>query len=105
MSSKRANVRTVDVRVRHDDDAAVAQFRDVESAFVLAVAVLFRFADAGADRRDHRLDFVVLEKLIFARLLDVDQLAANRQDRLITAIAALFGRAAGRITLDDVKLR
>ena len=58
----------------------------------------------GADRGDHRLNLVVLEKLIFARFLDVDQLAADRQDRLITPIASLLGRTAGGIALDDVKL-
>ena len=45
-----------------------------------------------------------LRNLIDARLLDVDQLAANGKDRLVTAIAALLGGAAGGITLDDIKL-
>ena len=85
---------TIDVRVRHDDNPTVAQLRDVEAAFVFAIAILFRFADARADRRDHRLDLVVLEKLILARFLDVDELAANWQDRLITPIASLLGGAA-----------
>src|SRR5262249_33443444 len=105
---QRANVRTVDVRIGHDDDATVTQLRYVKAAFFLfavsVVAVFTRSSDAGADRGDHRLDLGVSEKLIFARFLDIDQLAANRQDRLITSIASLFGRAAGGITLDDVKL-
>ena len=92
---QRANVRAVHVRIGHDDDAAVAQLCDIEPAFVLAIALLLRLADAGADRRDHRLDLSVLEKLIFARFLDVDQLAADRQNRLITPVATLFGGAAG----------
>ena len=97
-------MRSIDVCVRHDDDAAIAQLCDVKPAFVLAVAVFLRFADARADRRDHRLDFVVLEELVFARLLDVDQFAPDRQDRLITSIASLFGRTAGRVAFDNVKL-
>ena len=98
-------MRAVHVGIGHDDDAAVAQLRDVEGRFVLAVAAfVFRLADAGADGGDHRLDFGVLEHLIEARFLDVDQLAADRQNRLVTPVAALFGRAAGGITLDDVKL-
>ena len=103
---QRANVRAVHVRVRHDDDAAVAQFGNIEARFVFRARrpIFFRFADAGADGGDHRLDFVVLQKLIDARFLDVDQLAANRQDRLVTAVATLFGRAAGGITLDNIKL-
>ena len=45
-----------------------------------------------------------LSDLIEARFLDVDQLAADRQDRLVTPIAALFRRATGGIALDNVKL-
>ena len=98
------NVGAVHIGVGHDDDAAVAQLRQVEAAFILAVAVFARFADAGADGGDHRLDLRVFEKLIFARFLHVDELAANRQDRLVTAVAALFRRASGGIALHDVKL-
>ncbi len=47
---------------------------------------------------------MILERLIEAGLLDVDQLAANRKNRLVTPVAALLGRATGRIALDDVKL-
>ena len=46
---QRADVRSVDVRVRHDDDAVIAQLRRVE----LVVA------DAAAERRDERADFLV----------------------------------------------
>ena len=42
--------------------------------------------------------------MIFPRLLDVNQLAANRQNRLVTPIAPLFRGAAGRIALDNIKL-
>ena len=42
--------------------------------------------------------------LIEARFLHVDELATNRQDGLVTPIAALLGRAAGGVTLDDVEL-
>ena len=44
------------------------------------------------------------EHLVQARLLDVQDLAAQRQDRLEAAVAALLGRAAGRVALDDVEL-
>jgi len=50
------------------------------------------------------LDLIVLEELVFARFLDVDQLAANWQNRLITSVASLLGGAAGGVTLDNVKL-
>ena len=60
--------------------------------------------DAGADRRDQRLDLVVGEHLVDPALLDVDDLAAQRQHRLGVAVAALLGRAAGRVALDDEEL-
>src|SRR6185503_5542411 len=38
------------------------------------------------------------------RALDVEDLAAQGEDRLELAVAALLGRAAGRIALDDEDL-
>ena len=61
-------------------------------------------ADAAAERRDHRLDFVAAQHLVEARLLDVQNLALERQDRLEAAIAPLLGRPSGRLALDDVQL-
>src|SRR5665647_1152730 len=90
---ERADVRAVHVGVGHDDDLVVAGLRDVELV-----------AEAGADRADHGEDLVVGEHLVDARLLDVDDLAAQRQDRLEAAVARLLGRAAGRVALDEVDL-
>ena len=78
---QRPDVRSVHVGVRHDDDAVVAQLLDVE---VLA-------ADAAAERRDHRLDLVAAQHLVEARLLDVQDLALDRQDRLESPVASLLG--------------
>src|SRR6185503_2648150 len=91
---QRADVRAVDVGVGHDDDAVVAELLEAE---------VFR-ADAAAERGNHRLDLVAAEHLVEARLLDVQDLALQRQDRLEAAVASLLGRAAGRFTLDDVEL-
>ncbi len=96
---QRADVRAVHVGVGHDDDFVIAQLRDVERAFALAVA------DARADGRDHRADFVVLKNLVEPRFLDVDQFAANRQNRLKFPVASLLRRAAGGITFDDIQFR
>ncbi len=63
-----------------------------------------RRADAGAERGDQRGDLLGADQLVEARLLDVEHLAAQRQDRLELAVAPLLGRAAGRIALDDVEL-
>jgi hypothetical protein len=81
---QRADVRAVHVRVGHDDDAVVAQLLEVELVL----------ADAGAERRDERRDLHRREHLVEARLLDVQDLALERQDRLVLAVAALLGGAA-----------
>src|SRR4029450_2346134 len=102
---QRANMRSIDVRISHDNDPPVAQFGNIETTFVFAVAILFRFANPSADRRNHGLDLVVLEELIFTRLFDIYQFSADGQNGLITSIASLFGGAACGITFDNVKLR
>src|SRR6185369_14842875 len=89
-----ADVRAVDVRVGHDDDAVVAKLLDVE---------VFG-ADAAAKRRNHRLDLVAAQHLVEARFLDVQNLALERQDRLETAVPTLLRGAAGGLALDNVKL-
>ena len=91
---QRADVRTVHVRVGHDDDAVVALLGHVE---------IF-LPDAASERGDHRLDFVAAEHAIEPRPLDVEDLALDRQDRLEAAIASLLGGAAGRLAFDDVDL-
>ena len=58
----------------------------------------------GAERDDQRPDVLAREDLVEARLLDVEDLAAERQDRLEAAVAALLGRATGRVALDEVEL-
>ena len=68
----------VDVGVGHHDHPVVAELLDVELV-----------ADAGADRRHHRLDLGVREHLVDAVLLGVDHLAAQRQDRLEVLVAGV----------------
>src|SRR5262249_56580860 len=89
-----ADVRAVDVGVRHDDDAVIPQLLDGE---ILG-------ADPGSERRDHRLDRVAAQHLVEACLLDVQDLAPDRQNRLELAIPTLLRRAAGGITLYDIEL-
>ena len=91
------DVGSIDVSIGHDDDLVVADLFDFESPFLIPVA------DAGADRGDHRLDLLVLENLVETGLFHVDELTADRQDRLSATVAALLGGAAGGVTLDDVK--
>ena len=58
----------------------------------------------AAERDDQRPDVLARQDLVEARLLDVQQLAPQRQDRLEASVAALLGRAAGRVALDEVEL-
>ena len=91
---QRADVRAVDVGVGHHDHAVIAELLEVELV-----------ADRRADRGDHRLDLVVRENLVDAVLLGVDDLPAQRQDRLVGAVAAHLRGAAGAVALDDEELR
>ena len=91
---QRADVRAVDVRVRHDDDLVVAQLVELE---IVA-------PDARAHRLDQRADLAAGEHPVEARALDVEDLAPQRQDRLEMAVAALLGRAAGAVALDQEQL-
>src|SRR5262249_8435244 len=61
-------------------------------------------ADATADRQDQRLDLVVLQHAVDAGTLDVQDLAADRQDRLRARLARRHGRTARRVALDDEQL-
>ena len=74
-------MRPVHVGIGHDDDAVIAQLRQVE----------FFAPDAAPQRRNHRPDLVAAEHLVEARLLHVQNLAFDRQDRLEAAVAALLG--------------
>ena len=88
---QRADMAAVDIGVGHDDDAVIARLVRLE---ILA-------ADAGAERLDQRADLGRGQHLVEAGALDIEDLALERQDRLEAAVAALLGRAAGAVALDD----
>jgi len=46
-------------------------------------------------------DLLARQDSVEARLLDVEHLAEHGQHSLEVAVAALFGRSTGRVTLDD----
>ena len=98
---KRANVRTIDIGICHNDDATVAKLLDIEAA--LAILLGGSDADASADRRDEGLDFGVLKDFVEAGLLDIDDFAFDRQNRLVSPVAALLRGAAGRVTFDHIE--
>ena len=67
------------------------------------VGVEVVLADAAAERGDHGADFFVAQHLVVAGLLDVEDLALERQNGLEAPIAALLGGAACAFTLDEVE--
>ena len=58
----------------------------------------------GPERDDQRPDVLARQDLVEPRLLDVQQLPPEREDRLVAPVAALLGRATGRVALDEVQL-
>src|SRR5262249_8199481 len=87
---QRADVRAVDVGIRHDDDLVIAQLVWIEL-----------LADPGSERGDERADLLTGQHLVHPRALDIEDFSAQRQHRLECAIAALLGGAARAIALDD----
>src|SRR5690606_34822229 len=87
------DVRAVDVGIGHDDDLVVARVLELELV-----------TDARADRRDDGADLVVREDPVDPGALDVEDLALEREDRLVGAVPSLLRAAAGRVSLDEVDL-
>ena len=85
---------TVYVGIGHDDDLVIAKLVDVK---VIAVA----FGKSAAKGVDHGLDLGVREHLVHGGFLHVQDFAADRQDRLVAAVASRLGGAAGGIALHD----
>ena len=90
---QRRDVVAVGIGVGQDDDAAVAQPRQVEA-----------LAHPAAERGDQIRELLVLEHLGERHAFGVHHLAAQRQDRLPGAVPSLLGRTAGRIAFDDEQL-
>ena len=88
-----ADVRAVHVGIGHDDDAVVTQFFGVE---------LF-FADACAQCGNQGGDLLAGEHFFKTGFFDVQDFAFERQNGLEFTVAALFGRTAGGIALDQIK--
>src|SRR5699024_2793334 len=57
-----------------------------------------------AEGGDQRTDLLVVQRAVQPRLLDVEDLAADREDRLRVRVAAGDGGAAGGVALDDEDL-
>lgn len=87
-------MRTVDICIGHDDDLVVAGLGDIKVAAVTGAR-----RDAAADRGNQRLDGVTRERAVVAHALDVQNLAAQGQNRLDVSATAVLGRTACRVAL------
>ena len=92
---ERVDMGAVDIGIGHDDDLVVAQLAEVEGLRVLGGA--HGDAQGGVDVADG----LALEGAVAHDLLHVENLAAQRQDGLVAAVAALLGAAACRVSLDE----
>ena len=91
VSSNVRSVRTVDIRVAHEDDLAVADFCRVKVV-----------ADTG-HRGKNIPDLFVLQNFMKSGLLDVQDFSLQRKDRLEPPVAPLLGAAARRIPFHEVQ--
>ena len=73
----------------------VAQLLQIQRLAVFFGA--YGHAECGEDVAD----FLVLENPVLHGFLDVQYLAPQRHDRLKIPVAALLGRSAGRVSLDE----
>ena len=87
---KRADVRTVHVCVGCDDDLVVSQLRDIKD-----------IPDGCPERDDERADLDRREHAVDTRTLDVQYLAAQRQDGLRPTVSSLLRASACGIAFDD----
>ena len=83
------DVRTVDIRVGHDDDLVIAQLVDVELVT----------ANTCAQRHNKVANFLAAQHPVKTRAFDIQDLTLQRQDRLRTPVAARLGRTTRRVTL------
>ena len=75
---------SVDIGVRHADDAVIPQLGQVKL-----------IAKAAAESRDHVFDFGVKQGFVDAGLFDIQYLAAQGHDGLKVPVTPGFGTAAG----------
>ena len=90
---------TVHVSIGHNDDLVIAELREVQRH-----AVLFG-ADGHAESRVDVADLFALENLVLHRLLYVEDLTTQREDRLELTVTTLLSRTTCRVTLDEEELR
>ena len=91
---KRADMGTVHVRVRHDDDPVVSQL----------VGVVFILAKTAAQGRNQRRDLCRRDEFLESCLLDVQNFSLQWKNGLKFPVASLLRGSARRVALDEIKL-
>ena len=96
----------INVRICHDHNLVIAQLLNVKIPLNnLTSRIAIRATpNPRANRRDHRLHFLVLQHLLQPGLLRVDQLSTQRQDRLIVPISSHLRGSTRRVTFDNKQL-
>ena len=84
------DVLAVHVGIRHDDDLAVAQLRQIEI-----------LTNSGAESGDQGANRIRAQGAVQASLFHVQNLASDRQNCLVFGVASADGRTACGVTLDD----
>jgi len=87
-------MRTVDISVRHDNDAVVAEL----------VGIKLVFSDAAAKRRYQRTHFGRAQHFVKTRLLHIEYLAFKRKNRLKLSITPLLRRPPCGVALNEIQL-
>ena len=91
---QRADVRSVHIRVCHDDNAVISEL----------VRIKLVFTNAATERRHEISDLSGAQHLVETGLLHIQNLAFERQNGLEFSIAALLSRATCRVSLHQIQL-
>src|ERR1700694_3879356 len=87
------NVRAIYVSIGHDYHMMISEFPDIKF-----------LANTSTEGGDEVADLLGGEDLVLAGLLDVQDLSAQRKDRLEATVAGALRRATSGIALDEVDL-
>ena len=88
---------TVDIGIRHDNDFVITRLVGVEGT------IIFMVADSCSYRSDQTAYLRIVQHLVQARLFNIQQLPAKRENGLRETIAALFCRTTCGVSLHDVQ--
>ena len=87
-------MRTVHIGICHNNNFVIPQFRNIK-----VISVSFR--KSAAESINHRLDFRICQNFVYTRLLHIQNLTTNRQNRLKLTVSRRFRRTARGISLHD----